>query len=221
MSKYMPLGEYLQKQDQAEVTLSFDNVEKILNFPLPRTAATHRPYWSNSCTNDGHPGRVWLAAGWRQVRFNVAARSITLRRQDTHESYLRGLALRAIIVDGNQRNEVEIGERSSSVSLRHLDTVEWYVHAYNSVTGTYLLVRGVEPKMSGGGTETGSENDPDATYDEVQQRAIKTRRGQARFRQQLLGYLQASVCGDRIARRGLAGGRAHRAALARDRLFDP
>lgn len=309
MSIYTPLGEYLRKQDQAEVTLSFDDIEKILNFPLPRTAVTHRPYWSNSHANDGHPGRVWLAAGWRQIRFNIAARSITLRRQDVvaatleslkpskkgllydllqdaglsvdewhrtadgnpvlnfranprycyewsfgsvadgfvlclwlgnlsqeadgkiilngnnraleeklltvardesaetsrrlrandqairskaldnavHESYRRGLALRAVIVDGNQRDEVEIGERSSSVSLRHLDTAEWYVHAYNNVTGAYLLVRGVEPEVSGDEPETGSEDDLDATYDEVQQRAIKTRRGQARFRQQLLG----------------------------------
>lgn len=39
MSKYAPLADYLRNLDGSEVTLSFDEIERILGFSLPATAS--------------------------------------------------------------------------------------------------------------------------------------------------------------------------------------
>ena len=44
MNKYDPLRNYLIKQNQDEIVLSFDEVEEILGFALPR-AAQRAEWW--------------------------------------------------------------------------------------------------------------------------------------------------------------------------------
>lgn len=91
MSKYAPLADYLRNLDGSEVTLSFDEIERILGFSLPATASRFRPYWSNSGVKDGHPGRLWRGAGWRQVRLDLTGRHVSFRRADGMTSDLEGL----------------------------------------------------------------------------------------------------------------------------------
>jgi hypothetical protein len=43
MSKYDPLRDYLKNQDRREFILSFEEIEDILGFALPRSA--HRAEW--------------------------------------------------------------------------------------------------------------------------------------------------------------------------------
>ena len=43
MNKYDPLRDYLKKQNQRELVLSFEEIEDILGFALPRSA--HRAEW--------------------------------------------------------------------------------------------------------------------------------------------------------------------------------
>ncbi|WP_157763889.1 DUF7662 domain-containing protein [Paraburkholderia aromaticivorans] len=88
MSKYAPLADYLRNLDRNEVTLSFDEIERILGFSLPPTASRFRPYWSNSGVKDGHPGRLWRDAGWRQVRIDLTGRHVSFRRADAMTSDL-------------------------------------------------------------------------------------------------------------------------------------
>ena len=42
-NKYHPLRDYLKQQDQREIVLSFEAIEGILGFALPRAA--HRAEW--------------------------------------------------------------------------------------------------------------------------------------------------------------------------------
>lgn len=82
MSKYAPLADYLRNLDRSEVTLSFDEIERLLGFRLPPTAGRFRPYWSNSGVKDGHPGRLWREAGWRQIRLDLTGRHVSFRRSE-------------------------------------------------------------------------------------------------------------------------------------------
>lgn len=60
--KYYPLFEYLQQQpNEGLLELSFEEVEKIINGPLPPTAQRTRAWWANSKTSQG---RTWQDAGW-------------------------------------------------------------------------------------------------------------------------------------------------------------
>ncbi|WP_109479927.1 HNH endonuclease [Paraburkholderia sp. C35] len=101
------------------------------------------------------------------------------------ESYDRRMPVRVIVCDGDRRSRDELAEKASAVSRRMLDSEDWYVHQHDRVTGRCKIVRGVKPDLDDGHESTG--HDDDETDDEViQQRAIKTRRGQGPFRDGLL-----------------------------------
>jgi hypothetical protein len=79
MSKYDPLGEYLQKQKSDEVPMTFAEIERITGVKLPRSAYAHRPWWSNNATNSVLT-RVWLSAGFRSVRVDMTKRRLVFER---------------------------------------------------------------------------------------------------------------------------------------------
>jgi hypothetical protein len=101
------------------------------------------------------------------------------------ESYERGLPVRVIICDGDRRSRDELAEKASAVSRRILDSEPWYVHRHDAVSGECKIVRGVKPDLDTAQASGGTE-DADETEDVIQQRAIKTRRGQKDFRDRLL-----------------------------------
>ena len=67
MAKYDPLKKYLHDlaDGQNEITLSYEQVEKILGAKLPPAAYRHRAWWSNE-TNGVHvSAHAWMKAGWK------------------------------------------------------------------------------------------------------------------------------------------------------------
>lgn len=100
--------------------------------------------------------------------------------------YARGLPVSVILTEGDRRSREELGTSSSHVLYRSLDPIKWYVHSYDNSTGVARMVRGILPPGVGAET-TGAENFEDTgPPDDVQQRAIRIRRGQAKFREKLL-----------------------------------
>lgn len=100
--------------------------------------------------------------------------------------YARGLTVSVILTEGDRRSREELGTSSSHVLYRSLDPIKWYVHSYDNSTGAARMVRGILPPGVAAET-TGAENFEDnGPPDDVQQRAIKIRRGQAKFREKLL-----------------------------------
>jgi hypothetical protein len=62
MKKYLPLHQYLKKNNETHINLQFEHIEKILNDKLPASASTYRAWWSNG----GHiQADAWLQANWR------------------------------------------------------------------------------------------------------------------------------------------------------------
>jgi hypothetical protein len=65
MSIYDPLEKHL---NTARITLTFDEIERILGFELPKSAHIHDAWWDNGTHN--HPQRnAWINAGWRVVDY--------------------------------------------------------------------------------------------------------------------------------------------------------
>ena len=79
MSKYKPLGEYLESQPATTslVTLEFRQIERILALPLPHSAREHRPWWANTAS---HSYTVWLEAGWETSKVDMASGRVTFVR---------------------------------------------------------------------------------------------------------------------------------------------
>lgn len=79
MSKYEPLGQFLRRQKSDEVTLSFDQIEKILGFDLPPSQGSYA-WWSNNPDNNVMT-KVWLEAGWRVKHIRLKDREIVFSRE--------------------------------------------------------------------------------------------------------------------------------------------
>ena len=68
-SKYQPLTDFLKQRAGREVKLTFDEIEKVVGFPLP-PSKTHRAWWSNNPSNSVMT-KAWLAAGFKTRRVDV------------------------------------------------------------------------------------------------------------------------------------------------------
>jgi hypothetical protein len=64
-SKYEPLRENLAKRPRGEFTLTFKQIEEILGFRLPQSAA--RPQWWANVV-DGHHSQT---KAWREAGFDA------------------------------------------------------------------------------------------------------------------------------------------------------
>jgi predicted restriction endonuclease len=71
------------------------------------------------------------------------------------------------------------------VSKRTLDTERWYVHRYDSSSGTCLLIRGIKPSHDAAADPAGQEDDK-GPEDKRHLAAINVRRVQPEFREKLL-----------------------------------
>ena len=78
MRKYRPLGDYLIKQHEVTVSLTFQQIEQILGFALPPSAYNHRAWWANSLS---HPqAGSWLNVGWKVCKVNMEEQTALLVR---------------------------------------------------------------------------------------------------------------------------------------------
>ena len=96
MSKYEPLGQFLNGSRLNELPMSFAEIERILGFPLPAKSRNNRAWWSNNPDNSVMT-KVWLAAGFRTEQVDIASGKLVFRRVGrraggTEESVFPGAA---------------------------------------------------------------------------------------------------------------------------------
>jgi hypothetical protein len=84
MSKYDPIGEFLRSQFGDEIPMTFVEVERVLGFRLPPSAREHRPWWSNNPDNSAMT-KVWLKAGFRTERVDLAGEKLVFVRGGAEE----------------------------------------------------------------------------------------------------------------------------------------
>jgi hypothetical protein len=81
--KYTPLEHYLRglPESQWEVTMSFEQIERILNDRLPLSATQHRAWWSNETEGSHVEAHAWLNAGWKVDTVNSNGKWVRFRRE--------------------------------------------------------------------------------------------------------------------------------------------
>ncbi|MDY6938194.1 MAG: helix-turn-helix domain-containing protein [Cyanobacteriota bacterium] len=82
--KYQPLFEYLRQKAQSEanrseVSLSFAQIEILINAALPNSARTRRAWWSNRKTG-ALQARAWMEAGYEVETVDLAAERVVFRQ---------------------------------------------------------------------------------------------------------------------------------------------
>src|SRR5438477_3015404 len=82
MSKYEPLGEYLRKQKSKLIPMTFEQIERIIGFKLPKSRR-YPAWWSNNPWNNVMT-QVWLDAGFETEQVDVDGHRVVFRR--VHEA---------------------------------------------------------------------------------------------------------------------------------------
>ncbi|HSF93788.1 MAG TPA: hypothetical protein VLA52_02095 [Thermohalobaculum sp.] len=82
MGKYDPLARYLRKSGLNHVPMRFEEIEKVLGFPLPASSRRHRAWWSNNPSNNVMT-HSWIDAGYRTEDVDLEQRRLVFRRADS------------------------------------------------------------------------------------------------------------------------------------------
>ncbi len=80
--KYTPLEKYLRdlSESQREITLGFEQIERILNNKLPSSAYEDRRWWDHEKEGNHLNPRAWSNAGWKVESLDVNAKWVRLIR---------------------------------------------------------------------------------------------------------------------------------------------
>ena len=83
MRKYKPLQDYLACQTAKRLTLSMQEIEKILADELSASAYRHVAWWSNSITHRHIQCFAWMESGYQTVHVKDTIRNgcITFEKQ--------------------------------------------------------------------------------------------------------------------------------------------
>lgn len=79
MSKYKPLTEYLRSRREPFWRASFEDIEAVLAFVLPKAAVEKSGWWDNGGAT-GH-SKSWLDAGWRVESVDRPSRRVLFHRE--------------------------------------------------------------------------------------------------------------------------------------------
>ncbi len=80
--KYTPLEHYLRyiPEAQKEVTLSFEQIERILNDKLPASAYEHQAWWANEKHPHQSEKQAIMNAGWKVDAVNFIEKLVRFIR---------------------------------------------------------------------------------------------------------------------------------------------
>ena len=80
--KYTPFENYLRDLpvSQSEITLGFEQIERILNNKLPSSAYEDQRWWEHETEGNHRNTRAWSNAGWRIKSLDVNAKRVKFAR---------------------------------------------------------------------------------------------------------------------------------------------
>ena len=80
--KYTPLEQYFRglPANQREITLGFEQIEKILDAKLPSSAHEYRQWWENEKEGNHVNARAWANAGWKVENVDFNKKRVVLVR---------------------------------------------------------------------------------------------------------------------------------------------
>jgi putative restriction endonuclease len=96
MSKYRKLTSHLASLDVRRWIAEFQEIEAVLEFPLPRSAYAYPAWWSNQASEGHSQSTSWQSIGWRTAELDLANRRVTFicQEPDPSERQPAGIAPR-------------------------------------------------------------------------------------------------------------------------------
>jgi hypothetical protein len=80
--KYTPLEQYLRDlpANQRELTLGFEQIERILDAKLPSSAYEDQRWWDHETEGNHVNKRAWANAGWKIEMVDFSRKRVKLVR---------------------------------------------------------------------------------------------------------------------------------------------
>lgn len=76
-NQYATLVDYLERQVENTVRLSFNEIETIMGTPLPPSARKHAAWWAN---DKSHSHCIWTDVGWRTNKLDLRGEMISFEK---------------------------------------------------------------------------------------------------------------------------------------------
>jgi hypothetical protein len=112
--KYAPLYRHLLALGAAEWSASFEEIEGVLGFRLPRSARLYQPWWSNQRASGSHShAQAWQRAGWKVRGVDLLRERVVFERTTGREA---PGAAGGLSEDASLREEEAQGPASSATA---------------------------------------------------------------------------------------------------------
>ena len=138
-SKYQPLLEFLRNSNQDEVTLTFAEIEALMNDTLPDSARSKRAWWSNR-SKGALQASAWMEAGYRVEDVDLDGQRVRFRKATTKPTVQRvgdTVLWNAELIKALRRHmgltQAEFAER---LGVRQATVSQWENKAYEPTLAT-------------------------------------------------------------------------------------
>jgi hypothetical protein len=84
LPKYTPLCRDMRTWPRVDTEVTFEKIENILGFSLPRSAHVHSAWWSNE-RGTHVQARAWMDAGWQVWHVSLSEKKVYFRSIQTEE----------------------------------------------------------------------------------------------------------------------------------------
>lgn len=95
--KYRFLSDYLHQSNSLRVKLSYGEIEDILKFKLPDSAATHRAFWANTTSHS--IALSWLSVNYSVVEANLEEKYIIFEKKREFEKMTIDEQMRTVVTE--------------------------------------------------------------------------------------------------------------------------
>ena len=95
--KYRFLSDYLHQSNSPRVKLSYSEIEDILKFKLPDSAATHRAFWANTTSHS--IALSWLSVNYSVVEANLEEKYIIFEKKRDFEKMTIDEQMRTVVAE--------------------------------------------------------------------------------------------------------------------------
>ena len=122
MSSYQPLADHLARRTSDVWEATFEEIEKALGRPLPRSAYQYNAWWANQ-TGPGHSQtRGWRSVGWRTSKLDLERRRVRFEREQptgaSAEGKVMADAVEALVAQAMAVSGIEDRTRVVEAALR-------------------------------------------------------------------------------------------------------
>ena len=95
--KYRFLSDYLHQSNSPRVKLTYREIEDILTFKLPDSAATHRAFWANTTSHS--IALSWLSVNYSVVEANLEERYIVFEKKRDFDKISIDEQMRTVVAE--------------------------------------------------------------------------------------------------------------------------